>query len=813
MSRETARKIYTLPLLAIIAFSLLGIVLPLLQAPVVQAATGNSLLAAVKCSPSGDTLVCTDIKISEENISIKAGEMKVEAVDGDSAYKGWYFAIVLDNVVFSGAKFKLYLDSDPLSQLLGDEIEYTSEISVAPLYTAGLKKITIESPLGGYGFKSGNEATFYIGKATIKGTSYKLLIGPVPFYVAELANYKYIKIYDGYWSEVAVAPQEVEFLPGFAIYPSEGPGGGYVELLGAAIEPSTCFSLTYGSANDTDEPLFDDYYSCADEWGLLYEDFYIKDLKLAWTGKGAIPYKDINIYIWDMTDADPGEGTLVDYVTYREYARSIVELRSELRNDIALKYTDDYTGAGNNTLVVKAYGNHTYDNIILAGGWWNPSATIEVDVEGFDYEEYLEISLDERGFFNVEISLPTEDYPYGLSATNTYLVKIIETVDDEELVYWFNLTVVRPGIKLDPTEGYVGSSVKVTLTEFPANKSAGLWWNTTCSKLLDEEKYIVLDDEWTNLKNVTVGLDGKALTTFTVPADGGLHEVRACSPWDCEDAVVDTSTFEPALFSTDRAFFKILPKMDIVHAVTGLDTFANDGNKVYVVLTGLTPDVFYSVLVDNQLSIHAACDDCGYLNLTLVAAGFRPGLHVVALYKFDLESRTGTVAPEYFKAFAVTCENDPVCSKLDSFNATLVSVSDSIATISTTVGTIKADLSTLKPVISSIQGDVATIKTDVGVIKADVSALKPVVTDIKNDVATVSTTLGELKGKITTIEGNVATIKTDVGVIKADVSSIKESAGAVPGLSTAIWMAVIFSLISALLAAFAVISVRRKIAG
>ena len=165
-----------------------------------------------------------------------------------------------------------------------------------------------------------------------------------------------------------------------------------------------------------------------------------------------------------------------------------------------------------------------------------------------------------------------------------------------------------------------------------------------------------------------------------------------------------------------------------------------------------------------------------------------------------------------------------VTSKLDAINAKLVDINGTVATIDSNVGAIKTDVAVIKPKIVSVEGDVATIKSDVGSIKVDVSAIKPVVTDIKDGVATIRTTVGDISGKVISIDGNVAKVMTDVGVVKADASTIKTGVdeaktdikdleGAVSGVTMAVWVAVILSLIAAIAAIYSVVTIHRKIAG
>jgi len=154
---------------------------------------------------------------------------------------------------------------------------------------------------------------------------------------------------------------------------------------------------------------------------------------------------------------------------------------------------------------------------------------------------------------------------------------------------------------------------------------------------------------------------------------------------------------------------------------------------------------------------------------------------------------------------------------LSAINAKLTSIENKVVTISTSIGTVQTTLGDINAKLVSLEGSLATIETDVGTIKTDVAAIKPVVTEIKDGVATVQTDVGVIKGKVETVEGNVATIKTDVGTIKVDISDVKTDVatvpGAISGVTLPIWIAVVLSLIAAIASIYAVITIRRKIAG
>jgi hypothetical protein len=156
-----------------------------------------------------------------------------------------------------------------------------------------------------------------------------------------------------------------------------------------------------------------------------------------------------------------------------------------------------------------------------------------------------------------------------------------------------------------------------------------------------------------------------------------------------------------------------------------------------------------------------------------------------------------------------------ITTKLDAIGAQIQGIEDMSIIIATDVGEIKVaiadlDLGTMGVDITAIKGDVATIKTNLGTVTTSVAALDAKVVALDGDVATVSTNLGTLEGKVTALDGKVATVNTSVGTVQADVSDIK----AKPAVDmTPVWIAVVLSLIAAIAAIFAVVTIRQKIAG
>lgn len=172
-----------------------------------------------------------------------------------------------------------------------------------------------------------------------------------------------------------------------------------------------------------------------------------------------------------------------------------------------------------------------------------------------------------------------------------------------------------------------------------------------------------------------------------------------------------------------------------------------------------------------------------------------------------------------------------VRTTVDAINARIIAINGTVATIRTDVGVIRTDVAAIRPVITAVNDRVVTISTTVGGISTTLDAVNARVTAISGDVATIETDVGTIKGKIVTVDGNVATIKTDVGAVKLDVSGVKADVSslkadisdvqadvaAIPAAISAatlpIWIAVTLSLIAAIASIYAIVTIRRKIAG
>jgi hypothetical protein len=183
----------------------------------------------------------------------------------------------------------------------------------------------------------------------------------------------------------------------------------------------------------------------------------------------------------------------------------------------------------------------------------------------------------------------------------------------------------------------------------------------------------------------------------------------------------------------------------------------------------------------------------------------------------DLEGKVQTiVTTSEGKVMAlINTKSGTIMTDLDALSPKLQGIEDTTVIIATMLGEVQTDvaninLGTLGVDITAIKGDVATIKTNIGTVNTAVSSLDAKVSSLSGNVATVTTNLGTLQGTVTSIDGKVATINTSVGTLQADISDVK----AKPDVDmTPVWIAVVLSLVAAIAAIFAVITIRQKIAG
>ena len=698
------------------------------------------------------------------NVSMIAGSLNVTTIDGTPFPNDW-LAINMTNVGLSGSQFNIYFSQDGYSLISPGDVEYAKALTTVDL-SQPLSLNTNVTVTNAY--LAGGKATFWLG--LLGGSSY--IIGPIPFTI--LADYKYIKIWDGE-SAIAVAEQPIIVLPALSLSPTSGPAGTSVTLSGVALSASTLYNITYGGVDSTAAAQVTTTTNGTFAYTWTIEDLCDDSNEL------------ITISVFNNATGAP-----IGNVNFIEYGREILSAVSPI---------DSSWTSG-------PYGNNTVDidvNVLkplnFEVNYFNPTVPVNVVIDGTTVDTF---NTNTTGYYNETITVPV------LSLGDHYLV-----LSNGGCL--FNMTIdVQPSLIVTPDSGPIGTNVTFTCYGFqPGFVALYYWTDDVCT----------FSEGYNWLANATVGADGQFNVTvpWTIPSyPGGELWIYAYSTF------VDNYTGSGEIAST---YFTVTPSL-----VATPSSVAANGSIITITGTGLMRHTAYTIDIDNQAfavpnfysytygwdpmgsyypgagvvqyaSSVVWADDCGNLAIQLVAAGFRPGEHVVALYAaipnsygyFSWDSGTfsgrgfGNYSLNAYVLFTVTTENDT------EVNAIVTSMNSTFA----------AQLQTMGAQITSIQNDVATITTNTGTIQAAVSALDAKVTTLTGNVATVSTNLGTLTGTVTSIQGDVATIKTDVGTIKATTTSIKSF---LPVDLTPVWIAVILSLIAAIASIYGIIVIRSKIA-
>ncbi|MEM3832331.1 MAG: hypothetical protein QW128_01855 [Thermoprotei archaeon] len=815
-NKKITSQILTTLLILITILPALSTTLSKIPVPV-YASTGAPLLGVVNNTSSFPSLTISNVTIASFNVSLKLDSITADKVDNKPLTKAKYFAIIFYRntslVTFSGAQFSLVISKDGYSQLSSDDKVYAGPFNVADLNTN--KTIIVNTPLG--------SEKFYTYYGTVSGTTYKLLIGPISIFVSK--DYKYIKIFDGSSTSVAVSAQIVDILSTLFITPSKGGAGTPVTVKGVAFPPNSIIELNYTSPDAIKGRIA--YVTTNSSGMFTYGPFPIADLKGKFVSNSTtVPSDSITI---------GANGTMAT-VPFTEYQRAFVKFRSwdqTMTRQIDSATTPYY---GNGTVThLKAL---VFGKIVVSGKYFYANSPVKLYV---GTTLLASANTNGTGFFNVTFTVP--ELPSGPA--------MVKVLDGNNVLYYFNLTIL-PTLILSPYKGPVGTTVTATAYGFPANSAIYLYWENVT--------YGTLEYKW--LFNATTGANGKfnVTVTFTVPHTyGGPHSVNATSSYQGTNSTTLTGVIASAVFT-------VTPKLKIMS-----DGLSNTGAVHTIAGSGLDPTVKFALLVDNSLMNVVKANGTGDLLVPFTDAGFRPGLHVVSVMDWNvtgspsffanatfwvtpsgdviygslvdilaqlssanavLTSVAGDVATVKTNVGAISVKVDNLMALLSKVNATVTSVAGDVATIKTDVGTIKANVNDLMALLSSvnatvtsvagdvgsvkgtvatintrvgtimstvndvafllnavnakvvsIDGSVATIKTDVGTIKATLPALNASIVAVGNNVVAIKTSVGTIQGTVTDVKNGVATIQTDVGTIKADVSSIK---GGVSGLKTSV---------------------------
>jgi len=297
--------------------------------------------------------------------------------------------------------------------------------------------------------------------------------------------------------------------------------------------------------------------------------------------------------------------------------------------------------------------------------------------------------------------------------------------------------------------------------------------------------------------NATTGANGlfNVTVSFTVPAHsfGGGHTVVASNHYLGKTQ----ATPFPAADIIGTGTFTVTPSLSLSFTLSSntqqaVQTITNNGKVFNVTGQGLDPTTTYFLAQDNlpvspSSSFGVSANGTGDLLVQMVAAGFRPGLHSLALYE---QVAPGQYVIDAYVTFWVSPQGDFVLAALQNINATLTILNSSVNSLNTTVAKLVTSVGTLNMTLNQVvtflkqinativalNGNVATLSTAIGTLQASLSALNTTITQVNGNVVSIKTAIGTLQGTVTSVSNGVATIQTNLGTINTTLSSIQSSA-------------------------------------
>ena len=637
--------------------------------------------------------------------------------------------------------------------------------------------------------------SYILGNDWINGTIPLFVQGEDVDYWIKIADVSPNEVIAG--SEIGVSTNRINFLPGFFASPLSGAPDAPVTVSGYALPSTETYTVTQ---NATDVPLVinseqlnitvQTYTLTGWDYTGFSTTFHVIDLENNTPGAGPTFTEDVQIIVWQ--DDPFGNLTSFDYMQY--YREVYVEEGSFRGHEV------DYSGA------LDLSTGSTY---VIDVEYFPASGVASVYIGGMMVNSGM--GLNGTGGAMGTFTVPA-------MTTGNYLFQVIDNFGVE-----YNFTVhvtMVPYITCEPDEGYVGDAFNITGVNFLdyIGDYVTLYFENSA-----ESPY------YTMLANFTC-TNSTWSWEFEVPESwGGWRMVEA--------RIVDGTT----VIADDM--FNVWPMLNVIP-----DIIDNDCSVVPVEGHGFDGDMGYSFYIDNSVYIGDMAwgwmiNPTGEIYTEFVAAGFRPGRHEVHVIGIT----EGTMNWDVFAkdCFNVSTLDDPIgginltaidaqlmnisgdiatlsttlgtiTTTLTSIDARITSIEGPIATLSSTAGTLQTTVSSLSSTISGLDGDIATITTSLGTIETSLDSIDATVSGLDGDIATIQTSVGTLEGTVTDIEDGMATIETDLGTVQLSVESVQadvEDNLPVEVDMTPVWIAVVLSLVAALSAIFAVITIRSKIAG
>jgi polyhydroxyalkanoate synthesis regulator phasin len=178
------------------------------------------------------------------------------------------------------------------------------------------------------------------------------------------------------------------------------------------------------------------------------------------------------------------------------------------------------------------------------------------------------------------------------------------------------------------------------------------------------------------------------------------------------------------------------------------------------------------------------------LTVAFTKATATPDFKSIAVIAASTEAVKGT----YTAAITATGEDGTIISK----NLTIIVVDAPPA------------VTELEDRISKLESDIEAVKKDVSALKTDVSTLKDAITAIQTRLLNAETAISNLTSDVNSLTTSVNALRDSVDSL---TRSVRDLQGAVGGISGAAYGAIVLSIIALVVAIYAMLTLRKKVAG
>jgi uncharacterized protein YoxC len=639
----------------------------------------------------------TSFTAASASVSVKGGSSTVIAVDGNKSLTG-YLVFVLDNVVFSGSQFYLYISKDGLSQISPGDFRFAGPFNVADL-SGSPKNVT-----GGYS----------IGEVNISNVLHKMVEGPIPTNLSQ-GNY-YIKVYDGSSTSVAVSAPFIQIVPNIVLSPTSGPAGATVTISGYGFTSGGVVNISYSPKVNTSVNV---NASTTGQFTYSFQAGYLgtPSNPMIYMSSGTLsPANFLNLTV----TANDTTSALTASANYSEFYRDFAYINSFSPAGFLQTPSSGITSTPPwpNATTVKGYVLQEFD---IAGDWWNPTTNLTFTFDGTPITPYASSGApNATGYFWANFTLP-------VAALGNHNFRVFDANTNMSIIVAIQTTLI-----VTPNKGTEGTSVTLTGYGFHASKQLTAWWFGSAIA-----SSVNADTDNMLLFNSTTDSLGSFSVTFSVPSNvyGGSHLLLA------NDSMGTNAT---AAFTVKPSFSSSPATAPLGTTITVVGVGLPSGTGTYAstqflpvngTSTGAAP-VTYTVTYDNfATGTTISGNATGYGSGTIIAAGV-PMVHYIGVGSTYLTVNvTGTTS----EGAAITALLNTVLSNQNNILTQLGSLSTSLSNLGTAVGNLQTSVNKVDSDVTSVGNSVSQLSSSVS---SGFSSTSSSLQSIQGTLGTLATSSG-----------------------------------------------------------------------